>query len=79
MVATVSIDPAVPLATGVTEAGDKLQVTVAFTGAIAQVRPTAELKPLNEVTMILDVVELPATVVEEIGEALKLKSFKIRV
>ena len=78
MVVTVKTANAVPLATGVTKAGATLQVTVAFTGAIAQVKDTAVLKPLKEVTVIVDVVEFPATVVAEIGAALKLKSFKIK-
>ena len=78
VVFTVKVDPAVPLAAGVTDAGAKPQVTVAFTGAIAQVKDTAVLKPLKEVTVMVDVVEFPATVVAEIGAALKLKSFKIK-
>jgi hypothetical protein len=76
---TVKVDPAVPLATGVTEAGARPQVTVALTGAIEQVNATAELNPLKDVTVTVEVVELPATVVAEIGEAAKMKLFKLRV
>jgi hypothetical protein len=63
------------LAAGVTDAGAKLQVTVAFTGAIAQVNATAELKLFNDVTVIVVVVLFPAAVVAETGNALKAKSF----
>jgi hypothetical protein len=74
VVATVKTDVIVPLAAGVTDAGARPQVTVAFTGTIAQVNPTAELKLLSDVTVIVDVVEFPAAVVAEAGEALRLKS-----
>jgi hypothetical protein len=67
------------LAAGVTETGARTQVTVAFTGAIAQVNPTAELKPLSEVTVILEDPPFPAITVAEAGEALKLKSFTVSV
>ena len=66
------------MATGVTEAGAKEQVTVAFTGAIAQDRATNELKPLKDVTVTVEVVEFPATVVAEMGDAAKVKLFKFR-
>jgi hypothetical protein len=65
------------LAAGVTDAGANEQVTVAFTGAIAQVNATAELKLFNEVTVIVEVVLLPAAVVADAGEAVKLKSFTV--
>jgi hypothetical protein len=74
-VVTVKVDVIVPFAAGVTDAGAKLQVTVAFTGAIAQLNPTAELKLFNDVTVIVEVVEFPAAVVADTGVALKLKSF----
>ena len=64
----------VPLARGVTETGARLQVTVELTGEIPQVNPTAELKLLMDVTVIVDVVELPAVVVADAGNALMLKS-----
>jgi hypothetical protein len=48
-------------------------VTVALAGATAQVSPTTELNPFIEVTVIVEVVLFPATVVAETGEALKLK------
>ena len=76
---TVRVEVAVPLPTGVTDAGARLQVTVALTGAIVQVNATAELKLLREVTVIVEVVLFPATVVAETGDALKLKSFTVRV
>ena len=65
------------MAAGVTDAGDREQVTVAFTGVIAQVKATAELKLFNDVTVIVEVVEFPAAVVAEAGEADKLKSFTV--
>jgi hypothetical protein len=65
------------LAAGVTEAGAKEQVTVAFTGAIAQVKATAELKLLSEVTVMVEVVLFPAAVVADTGDAVKLKSFTV--
>jgi hypothetical protein len=64
----------VPFAAGVTEAGEKLQFTVALTGVIAQVKPTAELKLLTDVTVIVEAVEFPAVVVAEAGDALIVKS-----
>jgi hypothetical protein len=76
---TVKLDPAVPLATGVTEAGARPQVTVALTGATAQERPTATLNPLKEVTITVDAVEFPATVVAERGETARPKSFSVSV
>jgi hypothetical protein len=51
---------------------------VTFAGAIAQVRPTDKLKPLREVTVILEVVELPAWVVTEAGDEVRLKSFTVK-
>jgi hypothetical protein len=77
VVDTVNIDVTVPLAAGVTDAGVSAQVTVAFTGAIAQLNPTAELNPLIEVTVAVDVVEFPAAVFAETGLMLKLKSFTV--
>ena len=70
VVDTVNVANAVPLATGVTEAGATLQVTVAFTGVIPQLKATAELKPPNEVIVTAAVVEFPATVVAVEGEIL---------
>jgi hypothetical protein len=69
---------AVPLAAGVTEVKLNPQVTVEFTGAIAQVNATAELNPLREVTVIVEVVKFPAMVIAETGDALKLKSFTVK-
>jgi hypothetical protein len=73
-VTTVNVEATVPLAAGVTDAGEREQVTVELKGVIAQVNPTAELNPLNEVTVIVDAVVFPAAVVTVAGEALKLKS-----
>ena len=65
------------MAAGVTEAGANPQVTVAFTGAIAQLNATAELKLFNEVTVMVEVVLFPAAVVADTGDAVKLKSFTV--
>jgi hypothetical protein len=72
---TVNVDVAVPFAAGVTDVGTTLQVTVAFTGAIAQESDTAALNPFNDATVIVDVVLLPAAVFADTGVALKAKSF----
>jgi hypothetical protein len=74
VVATVKTDVIVPLAGGVTDAGARLQVTVALTGEMPQVNPTAELKLLIDVIVITEVVEFPTVVVAEAGVALILKS-----
>ena len=76
---TVKVDPAVPLAIGVTDAGEREQVTVALTGKIAQVSATAVLNPFKDVTVIVALVEFPIVVVTEAGEAERLKSFKVNV
>lgn len=68
------MDVIVPFAAGVTDAGEKLQVRVALTGVMAQVKPTAELKLLTDVTVIVEAVEFPAVVVAEAGDALIVKS-----
>src|SRR5579872_1670666 len=60
VVLTVSVEVTVLLAGGVTELGLKLQVGPWLTtGVTAQVRATAELNPLVEVTVIVDVAETP--------------------
>ena len=64
----------VPFASGVTEAGDMLQPTVAFTGAIVQLKAIAALKPFSEVTVTLDMPPFPAITVAAAGDAFKLKS-----
>jgi hypothetical protein len=69
----------VPLAIGVTDAGIKLQVTVAFTGAIRQESATTPLNPFNEVTVIVELPIFPAIAVAEAGDALKPKSFKVKL
>jgi hypothetical protein len=78
-VLTVRVDPAVPFAIGVTDAGEREQVTVAFTGEIPQVNATAELNPLNDVTVIVALVEFPIVVVAVAGTEERLKSFKVTV
>ena len=75
VVPTVKVEVAVPLAAGVTEVKLNPQVTVAVTGATAQVKVTAALKAFNEVTVIVEVVEFPIVVVAEAGEADNPKSF----
>jgi hypothetical protein len=64
----------VPFAAGVTDAGVSVQVTEAFTGAIAQVNPTAALKLFTDVTVMVELVEFPTVVVTATGVALRLKS-----
>lgn len=76
-VATVKVDVTVPLAAGVTDTGAKEQVTAGLTGFTEQLNTTAELNPLKEVTVIVEVVEFPAEVAAEAGEADKLKSFTV--
>src|SRR5579863_1968323 len=63
VVLTVSVAVTVPLAGGVTEAPGLLNAQVGpleTTGATAQARVTAELKPFTEPTVIVDVAETPA-------------------
>ena len=79
MLETVIVALAFPLATGVTDAGEKLQATVAVAGEMPQLKVTTELKLFSEVTLIVDVVESPAITIPETGEAPKLKSLTIRV
>ena len=70
VVPTDKVETAVPLTAGVTEGAERLQRTVGVTGEIEQVNPTAALKLLSEVTVIVEVVVLfPTTVVAEAGEA----------
>lgn len=66
---------AVPFATGVTEVKLKPQLTVALTGAIEQAKPTAELKPFNDDTVMVEAVLFPAIVVAVAGVAVRLKLF----
>jgi hypothetical protein len=79
VVLTARVEAAVPLAAGVTEAGVKLHVTVAFTGEIAQESPTAILKPFKEVIVTVDVPLFPAINGLEFGEAVRLKSLTVKV
>jgi hypothetical protein len=78
-VATVKTEVTVPFAGGMTEDGAKPQVTVAFTGVMAQVNDTAELNPPSEVTVIVDVVELPVGVVAETGVDESPKSLTVKI
>jgi hypothetical protein len=77
VVATVNVEVAVPLAAGVTDVKLNPQVTVGLAGATEHDRPTDELKPFNDVAVIVEEGELPTVVVTEAGEALKLKSLTI--
>ena len=74
VVVTFKTEVIVPFAAGVTDAGDKLQDIVALVGEIAQVKPTAALKLLTEVTVMVELVEFPTVVVAEAGVAVMLKS-----
>jgi hypothetical protein len=76
---TVKVEVTLPFAAGVTDTGAKLQVTVAFTGATAQVNPTGKINPFNEVTVTVDAPEFPAIRVAETGEVLTPKSFTVNV
>ena len=67
------------MAAGVTEIKLNPQVTVAVNGAIAQVNATEELNPFKEATVIVEVVEFPAVVVADVGNAVKAKSFTATV
>jgi hypothetical protein len=53
------------------------QVTVAFTGAIAQESATGELKLFNDVTVIVEAVVLPTVVVAAAGDAPRVKLFTV--
>ena len=57
---------------GVTEAG--LKVPVAPVGRPETVRPTAELKPFRDVTVMVEVPEPLGAIVRDVGEALREKS-----
>jgi hypothetical protein len=63
----VKTEVAVLSAGGVTDAG--LGVAVTPVGAPVAVKLTAELKPLRDVTVIVDVSEPPSAIVNEVGEA----------
>lgn len=54
--------------------GARAQVTAAVAGEMPQVKLTAALKLLIEVSVMIDVVEFPTVVVAEAGEATRLKS-----
>ena len=74
VVVTARVELIVPLAAGVTEAGVKLQDIVALVGEIVQVNPTAALKLLTEVTVMVEPVVFPIVVVADAGVAVMLKS-----
>jgi len=69
---TDSVDIAEPPDGGVTEVGDNVQV--APVGHPETLRSTAELKPFNDPTVIVEVPELPCWIVREPGDADKEKS-----
>jgi hypothetical protein len=52
---------------------------VALVGDTAKVKATAELNPFREVTVIFDVPLFPAITIEEVGDAPKLKSIKVKL
>lgn len=74
VVAKVKVEAEVPFAAGVTEDGASEHVTVGVAGEIPQVRLTAALKLLTEVTVMVEVVVFPIVVVAEAGTALTVKS-----
>lgn len=78
-VVTVNVDVILLLAGGVTDVGFKMHPAVGSTGETEQVRPTAELKLLTELTVMVDVVDPPKSTVPDAGLALKPKSATERV
>ena len=72
--AAVKVDVTVPLAAGVTDAGDRVQVMAGVAGTTEQANDTAELNPLSEVTVTVEVAVLPAVTMLEAGVVLKEKS-----
>ena len=79
MTPTDKVVPAVPFAAGVSDDAESEQFTVLEEGEIEQVSPTAELKPLSDVTVIREVVVPLATgVVAEAGAAVMLKLLTLR-
>lgn len=69
----VSVEVAEPLE-DVTEDRDKAQVMPAPPLGHEAVKPTAELKPFNHVTVIAEVLLLPLLMLSELGDADKEKS-----
>ena len=67
------------MATGVTDAGERLPVIVALLGETAKVNATAALNPFKDVTVMVEVPLFPAMTVAEVGEAAKPKSFRVKV
>ena len=68
----VSLEVAEPPEGGVTERDDKVQVTPL--GYPETVRPTAELKPFNEVTVIVETPLYPLLMLSELGDTDREKS-----
>jgi len=64
---TVRVDVAVPPEVRVTEVG--LSVAVAPVGAPVTDRLTVPVKPLRDVTVIVDVPEAPCCIVNDVGDA----------
>ena len=69
---TVSFDVAEPPDGGVTEIDDKMQAE--SVGQPESVKFTGELKPFNDVTVKVELPELPCWIVRELGDADKQKS-----
>ena len=67
-----SVEVAEPPAGGVTEVGDR--VHVAPVGHPETLKLTAELKPFNDVTVIVEVLLLPFLMLSELGDADREKS-----
>src|SRR6202040_1083263 len=68
-VATVAVD-AVPLADGVTDAGERVHVE--FSGAPEQAKATGETNPFRPVTVTAKVVVPPAATLAEVGVTARL-------
>ena len=74
VVAAVRVTVAVPFATGVTDAGARVQVMVDDAGATEQVNATDELKLFREVTVTVEVAVPPAVTMPDAGVIDKEKS-----
>jgi hypothetical protein len=77
VVKRLNVEIALPFATGVIDAGLKLQVILIFEGV--QVSATVPLKPFSEFTVADADVLFPTITVPELGERATLKSFTVRL
>lgn len=68
----VKVDVAEPSGAGVIEAG--LKVPVVSAGNPDMVRPTSELKPFKDVTVMVEVPDPPKVIERDVGEAAIVKS-----